>query len=1375
MASKTTPEHANGVSKCSTARRDGAIAAVESGTLRNQGAISRRYTIDLMSDAAAHTDLLPSSGGNPSLDGYDYQLDVSVWTALELLLARRIARQFVLEPATQEDLEADLENAPSALTEEAKLEDYRLVIQCKLTRGGPWKHGALSALLEHGTRRASAQARLVDPNIRYLLVSNADLDGVARKLQVEDLGEWPAAADMPPEMAARLLPTQAAGRIAVLGALDTEKLDARTERLLTGRFHVPWPRITDCRNALRQQARDRMRGGAGGVWTREQIEASVRDFGGYAGDSEVLEGFVPPTNWNELRAALHTRHAIIIAGPSGTGKTRAARALLAEVEKELPGVELVHVNGGPEKIHHHHPPVAFEIEDPWGQYRLEPTALPWNDRINEVLSSARSDRKFVITSRSDVMRESGPKSLAAKWFVYLEAEHYGVRERMRLFESRRHDLPLEVQQAAIEYQKEAIEGLETPFEMQRYFNVLAEDRLPGEGNREFVWRCLAEARQGSIEKSILSSLRKRDDWRWAVLVWGLFEAFERVSFNILPFVQAGLTRCERAFEDGLMPFVNFLIAGHHLRQTESVLSYHHPRVQAGLEQALIEKPELASRVLHYLVEILVARDEPGADWGHEGAARIVAAAHALPQLNLALPPPIQAQLDQWVRERLTSAGAAFEDDLNLAAVVGSDASPPAQLARWLTRTEKGKGGFFLEIWSPHPATPEWYAAIGADPATRVICEAFIRRLLTSHSGWFPDDFAHHIGQLSSHLTPAFRDAALSIVGHGYHSHTDPILTGALADLDEFEPVVTAAIEHETYLREVGDEGVWLALANGEYGDEDASSVQEDRGQEGYTADEILKDYVRALRSRGGWPAVSHHPQVSGLIVAWLDVAFRDEDSSDEEWIALAQASYGRWPEYWLWDRAEIRWRAVLASFVLTRLVEGTEDSANRTHVANLLAHHLQSDVPALVSALAARDRDRRVLELATDLTAVRETVDEAEAVLATLDSLVGALPHPLNEAAGMLAGIKDPNTASAASIALLENLVSGGNSRLKLAQARALSARGINVVTLLGELLSFAGENSDGEMTVMTAAIELTITLGHWPLVRNALSHRFANVREHALVALAEPVSGPLPAELLTLAEDKGNRVRKALATLLRTRRYPEHVPALVQLAADTWSNYRQYYGEDADCPIAQQAADVLLEFSPIDDPHAAALVEVARQSPDTQVARTLLAALVRNGSNEVRQNVMSLALSTGAPPMHRFAAEALVRELDHVSADLAHQITDAVLLRRAPGVSAPLTIVLGACASTERIRAAAQALAGEPARQALLIPLWFATREAHPLLANEIAQGLPASLLPAIIAAGDDGPKLPRTAISTLGDLRVTQQVISTLAVLFEPKQSKN
>ncbi|MBB4375257.1 hypothetical protein GGD63_008106 [Bradyrhizobium sp. cir1] len=48
------------------------------------------------------------SSGGTSLDGYFDQLDVSILTALDLVLAKKVARNVVLEPASEEDLEAEL-------------------------------------------------------------------------------------------------------------------------------------------------------------------------------------------------------------------------------------------------------------------------------------------------------------------------------------------------------------------------------------------------------------------------------------------------------------------------------------------------------------------------------------------------------------------------------------------------------------------------------------------------------------------------------------------------------------------------------------------------------------------------------------------------------------------------------------------------------------------------------------------------------------------------------------------------------------------------------------------------------------------------------------------------------------------------------------------------------------------------------------------------------------------------------------------------------------------------------------------------------------------------------------------------------------------
>lgn len=64
---------------------------------------------------------LPSSrqslrGATAAQARFDYQLDVSILAALQLLLISKAASRFVLEPANEKDLEADLQpNVPEIL------------------------------------------------------------------------------------------------------------------------------------------------------------------------------------------------------------------------------------------------------------------------------------------------------------------------------------------------------------------------------------------------------------------------------------------------------------------------------------------------------------------------------------------------------------------------------------------------------------------------------------------------------------------------------------------------------------------------------------------------------------------------------------------------------------------------------------------------------------------------------------------------------------------------------------------------------------------------------------------------------------------------------------------------------------------------------------------------------------------------------------------------------------------------------------------------------------------------------------------------------------------------------------------------------------
>ncbi len=72
------------------------------------------------------------------MDGFDYQVDVSVFVALKLLLISKSATQITLEPVNDEDLEVDLDSSePGFVQVDANtVGGYKLMIQVKLRNTG---------------------------------------------------------------------------------------------------------------------------------------------------------------------------------------------------------------------------------------------------------------------------------------------------------------------------------------------------------------------------------------------------------------------------------------------------------------------------------------------------------------------------------------------------------------------------------------------------------------------------------------------------------------------------------------------------------------------------------------------------------------------------------------------------------------------------------------------------------------------------------------------------------------------------------------------------------------------------------------------------------------------------------------------------------------------------------------------------------------------------------------------------------------------------------------------------------------------------------------------------------------------------------------
>ena len=308
--------------------------------------------------------------GSDALAGLDYQKDVSVWLALDLMLSSKLTQEIVLEPNSQEDLEAELkENEPGRGVSILELDSYTMVVQSKLRTGNHWTVSGIKRLLNHGgPNRQSAFSRLSKCNVRYLLVTSAPLNEGTRKLQIRRAGTWPNPDEMPSTIK-KSLPPNAAGRVAILGNLDEEHLETKVRLLLTDGFRVPNAKWTACRDALRQEAHIRMRGGGFGRWRREDLERVIRDHEGYLASSPELERYVYPTNWKELCEAMRGKYAALLVGQSGTGKTMATRKLYELLRSEIPGLARVPITRGPSELFNDQTeaPVLYDIEDPWGQ------------------------------------------------------------------------------------------------------------------------------------------------------------------------------------------------------------------------------------------------------------------------------------------------------------------------------------------------------------------------------------------------------------------------------------------------------------------------------------------------------------------------------------------------------------------------------------------------------------------------------------------------------------------------------------------------------------------------------------------------------------------------------------------------------------------------------------------------------------------------------------------------------------------------------------------------------------------------------------------------------------------------------------------------
>ena len=1283
-------------------------------------------------------------------------MDVSVWLALDLTLGSKLTREIVLEPNSQEDLEAELEeNEPGRSVSMLDLGSYTMIVQSKLRTGNAWTVSGINGLLNHGSEnRPSAFSRLSKRDVRYLLVTSAALNEDTRKLQVRRAGTWPN----PDEMSRTIkksLPPHVAGRVAILGNLDEEHLETKIRLLLTDSFRVPNAKWTACRDALRQEARIRMRGGGSGRWLREDLERVIQEHEGYLASSPELERYVYPTNWKELCQAMRSKYAALLVGQSGTGKTMATRKLYETLRSEIPGLARVAITRGPSELFSDQTeaPVLYDIEDPWGRFDFNPSTRAWNDQLQKCFREARHDRLVIATTRHDVAQSSRALKTVEPWIVRLEVEHYGEEERRELYQSRTPVLPRKVQLIAQHGMRAALKKLSSPLEIQKFFDALT--TIDGDllsNPQRLISTAIDRAHRDSIELTVINQVEERADLRSAIVLWGLLRANDKLPLGMLRTLEAELADRDEHFSTGVMPLVQFFIAARNFRQNEDLISYYHPRVEAGLEQIVDNSGVLAARTLRLLIERLSLSDDLRQNCGASLAGRLVAALDQKPTIRVSLTQQAAWNIDAWIEKELEEEDTNFEETLKVAALAGSLQCNAAETARYLlNRRDQSFGGMFE--WSPLDRDEAWYARIRADQATHKIVEQYLVDVLPNSDIRFPKLFAEDIRRLVPGVATLFQRTAKRAVYLGVLSCADAIAEGALSDLDGFEEIVDIAVD---VLSPSGEElqkaeELRLEIVNGEHSESYAEFLAE--SDDGYTADAFLQYYVKALRRERGWMRIAEHRWSDKLIGCWLKElegqveqgAITPEELSG----AFKRCGGSQW-EANFWNILSDMWDSAYLVPLADRVMKGHVDRDVRRSALRCLLLCEPSEIRRIAESLLSDAKCASIVEVAIDLGHwLRYRGPDEQRVLRAAANARAGLARSvgeLSEASSEILRRSEPPLSVEARDLL--GKAQNGSPDVRRLRVVADGYVPLEVDEDVKWLLNYSHEDD-----VACDAIEGAIRRNMTGEVNAALKHKFACVSARALVALAECEDAPLADRYLAMVRTKGTPVRKALVDLLHAKPHPDHLPTLLELAKDTWSKGSHYYGEEDDFPIARAAVSAIEKLGPVPIEPGRELYRIAIETDDQDLRRAIFVLLARTGNPKIQSHLLELAVGRGRPVIGQAAAMSLVQAGENLTLEVVGRMEEKYLATVPPVIAVNLTLVLADRAEIGAVRRAAEALSTNQARRVLLLLMVWRLKDRDLRAARMVANMLPSNHPAIDWALGDESSAVDDSTLADLGD----------------------
>lgn len=1268
--------------------------------------------------------------GNPGYAGYEYQITVSVWVGLDLMLVKGAASQVTIEPRSDEDLEAAVANPDSGLLEStATVDGFDLVLQAKTRSGAPWTAAAIANVLlgknndaaSNGGKRSRPLKMLeADGRRRYVFVTNEASADALRAHEGDHLFDFAEPTDLPPHSRGGREPDvrkALAERMLLLTGLTEEVLLGRISTQLEQHGHIPQAKHTECVRDLRDLVRDRIRGGHGGVWTKDELVAVLVAHGGSIAPRRDMDHFVRPASYEAIKRKLEREHAVVIAGPSGTGKTLTADILELELRGGVPAFEVVGEEHGPGPVRRSLSDgrsLLFHLRDPWGGNRLTPGADRWSSELPKLLELAGAGKKFLVTSRSDVLDSAGIQ-LTRELEPYIEwirLEDYTPSQLAEIYDRLASDLSGHSSVLAKTYRDDALAHLKRPYEIRRFLSALVRETAEAPSK---VSDLIARSQIEAISSVIADQLATFgvDGAQSAAVIWSMLVARGAVPDKVL----AQLTRRLRASDASLRPdiqgLIDFLVAGDNLKRDGAALSFAHPRVEDGLRMAFMRRSEDANETLRAVADQLIGWDEGDGDWGRETALAVIKRAAGIDSLDLTPSQSVRGRLDDYLLALVRNARGHYDfgSALGDLARFGSGGHVPSQLARHLVGVgRRPRRPAFGPHWHAPELTEEERSRFVSDPSTRPLIERFVLEVLP-HSH---DDYDRELVPFLEALVPdlgAVFWRALDAYSHAGETsnNLDVIVEGALFGE---EPDYERAIE--LFARSEEEADAWMKrnaddLREAEEHEIDADAADHVSGQpEDYyhVGRSGMQSVVRIRRDREGSEFVEGHRREQLLVMALaFRLAHTRKAVDPAELRMMLRLSQG-WTRYDVWRAVAAHWDSSMVSELEAEFSRSDDraEGIRRTLIEIMSRDVSEADLIKALANIATSCTAERRLELLRNVVAQGIEGDPRgeEGVAARgvrAAALATTYPDAEQELAIAFAKVVAGEEIRAASAELSTPSRDYVTRLLTLAPPSVAgplaligAAAGIDVRTASETLLG-TGEYDDGLVAVHAIAIQEPPD--RRARLLSALDHGRYHVRSRALELLLPDITdaGERRAIAARIASDRSADVRLAFAKAMAEFRWPEALEPLVTLLGDErdFSHHLSSTARGSEFLVARTALHSLAAYDALPTGTIDALLATASAPcKDPLVPCRALAALACVDDPRV-DGVLADALSAPAmrqSPAHRPLAKAAAWAiLDRVIDGKLHSLDAAAELARTErgSVAGPLLLAAGLLGGAER------------------------------------------------------------------------------------------